>query len=215
MSRPTIDATSFAGRKVLFVMAAEAEYGAELRKRFTALITGVGPVEAAISLTANLCALEAKKALPDLIVSLGSAGSRVLEEGEIYQVSDVSYRDMDATALGFDKGVTPFRNEPAVIPLPYVLPELPRASLSSGANVVSGFGYDGILAQMVDMETFSHVRVASEFSIPVIGLRGISDGKSDVTEMAHWTAGLEALDRRLAAAVDKLAHAIESGAIPA
>lgn len=210
----TVEPTRFAGRDILFVMAAELEYGRHLRERFIPLMTGVGPVEAAISLTANLTALAAADKLPSTIVSLGSAGSRVLDQGEVYQVIDVSYRDMDASALGLEKGVTPFLDKPARLVLPYVIPGLPRASLSSGGNVVSGFGYDGILAQMVDMETYSVVRVADRFGIPVIGLRGIFDGHAELTEMNHWSASLEDLDRKLAEAVDMMAAAVEGEALP-
>ncbi len=32
-------------RRILFVMAVEAEYGPELARRFETLFTGVGPVE--------------------------------------------------------------------------------------------------------------------------------------------------------------------------
>lgn len=214
MTGTTVEPTIVAGRDILFVMAAELEYGRHLRERFTPLMTGVGPVEAAISLTANLTALAAAGKLPSTIVSLGSAGSRVLDQGEVYQVIDVSYRDMDASALGLEKGVTPFLDKPARLVLPYVIPGLPRASLSSGGNVVSGFGYDGILAQMVDMETYSVVRVADRFGIPVIGLRGIFDGHAELTEMNHWSASLEDLDRKLAEAVDMMAAAVEGEALP-
>jgi len=214
MTGTTVEPTRFAGRDILFVMAAELEYGRHLRERFIPLMTGVGPVEAAISLTANLTALAAADKLPSTIVSLGSAGSRVLDQGEVYQVIDVSYRDMDASALGLEKGVTPFLDKPARLVLPYVIPGLPRASLSSGGNVVSGFGYDGILAQMVDMETYSVVRVADRFGIPVIGLRGIFDGHAELTEMNHWSASLEDLDRKLAEAVDMMAAAVEGEALP-
>ena len=40
-----------AGKRVLFAMAADAEYGPHLKAIFTPLMTGVGPVEASISLT--------------------------------------------------------------------------------------------------------------------------------------------------------------------
>ncbi|WP_258801708.1 hypothetical protein [Halomonas sp. DQ26W] len=40
--------TVLGGRSILFVMAADAEYGPHLKQRFTPLITGVGPVEAAV-----------------------------------------------------------------------------------------------------------------------------------------------------------------------
>ena len=62
--------------RILYVMAAEAEYGARLRARIRPLITGVGPVEAAISTTMTLFAHEAAGERPDLVVSLGSRRMR-------------------------------------------------------------------------------------------------------------------------------------------
>ena len=52
------------------------------------------------------------------------------------------------------------------------------------------------------------------FGIPVIGLRGISDGHAELTEMNHWSASLEDLDRKLAEAVDMMAAAVEGEALP-
>ena len=63
---------------VLCVMAAPAEYGAHLQARIRPLMTGVGPVEAAVSLTAALARLEMRGGLPDLVLSLGSCGSPTL-----------------------------------------------------------------------------------------------------------------------------------------
>lgn len=99
---------SVAGKSILFVMAAEAEYGPFLRSRIEPLMTGVGPVEAAIALSKTLARLDAVDELPDLVVSLGSAGSAKLEQTEIYQVTSVSYRDMDASPLGFERARHPF-----------------------------------------------------------------------------------------------------------
>jgi adenosylhomocysteine nucleosidase len=203
------------GRSVLFAMAVEAEYGPHLKKRFQPLITGVGPVEAAISVTAALAELEAADRLPSLLVSLGSAGSRVLDHAEVYQVSEVSYRDMDASPLGFDKGVTPFLDLPAVLPMPLVVPGLKRAGLSTGGGVISGIGYDAVLAEMVDMETYAVVRAAARFSIPVVALRGISDGRAELRQMSDWTEYLHVVDEKLAWAVDRMAEAIEDGRLPA
>src|SRR5690606_29801486 len=98
----------FGGLAVLFVMATEHEYGPHLKQRIDPLITGVGPVEAAASAGATLAALAHRNALPDLVFTLGSAGSRTLEHAEIYQVKSVAYRDMDCTVLGFERGRTPF-----------------------------------------------------------------------------------------------------------
>ena len=205
--------TQLAGFRVLFVMAAEAEYGPHLQKRFVPLMTGVGPVEAAVQLAAALAALEATDQLPDLIVSLGSAGSRKLEQTEVYQAVSVAYRDMDASALGFQKGVTPFLNLPASIPLPLRIPGIPEATLSTGGNIVSGKGYDAIDADMVDMETYAVLRACQHFGRPLIALRGISDGAAELTHVGDWTEYLHVVDEKLARAVDLLELAISRGQI--
>ena len=207
----TYEMKSIAGKTVLFVMAADAGYGVFLRTRISPLMTGVGPVEAAVVLTKELSRLSSHDDLPDLVVSLGSAGSATLEQAEIYQVSAVSYRDMDASAFGFEKGKTPFLDLPVSVELPLRIPGIPAASLSTGANVVSGAAYQSIDAQMVDMETFAVLRACQSFGIPLIGLRGISDGRHDVNHIDDWTQYLHVIDKKLALAVDSLQTALEDG----
>ena len=201
------------GLPVLFVMAAQAEYGPALQARITPVMTGIGPVEGAVSLTAALSALAARHELPALVVSLGSAGSRSLVQGEVYQASSVSWRDMDASALGFEKGRTPLLDLPAEVTLVEPVPGLPQARLSTGGNVVSGAAYDAIDADMVDMETWAHMRAAARFGLPLLGLRGISDGAEELRGYSDWTALLGVIDTRLAEAVDRLEAALAVGMI--
>lgn len=205
---------------VLPVMAAPAEYGEHLRARIDPLMTGIGPVEGAVALTATLARLEARGEAPDLILSLGSCGSRVLDHATVYQASSVAYRDMDASALGFEKGVTPLLEMPAVLPLPCPIPGVPTARLSTGGNVVSGAAYDAIDAEMVDMETWALVRAAQTFGMPLVALRGVSDGKAELTGLHDWTSTLHLVDENLARAVDGLIavltdHGLSALEIPA
>ncbi|MER8447931.1 5'-methylthioadenosine/S-adenosylhomocysteine nucleosidase [Mesorhizobium sp. M1066] len=201
------------GKDVLFVMAAQAEYGPHLKQLFTPLMTGVGPVEAGVRLGAELSWLKSQKALPDLVVSLGSAGSRTLEQTEIYQAVSVSYRDIDASPLGFEKGATPFLDLPVTVPLPFKIPEIRQATLSTGAAIITGAAYDAVSADMVDMETFACLRACQLFDIPLIGLRGISDGAADLRHVGDWTEYLEVIDEKLADAVMRLERAIGDGAL--
>jgi len=198
------------GLCVLYVMAVDAEFGPHLRTRIKPLLTGVGPVEAAIVLTETLSGLRSEGETPDLVISLGSAGSSTLKQTEVYQASSVSYRDMDASALGFEKGRTPFLDLPAEISLPRHIPGLPTARLSTGANVVSGPAYDGIAADMVDMESFAHLRACQRFDIELIALRGISDGTDTLEHINDWTQYLHIIDEKLTSAVDVLETAINT-----
>jgi adenosylhomocysteine nucleosidase len=195
---------SASGKRVLFAMATHAEYGPYLMKQFDPIFTGVGPVEAAVLLTAALSALHSKNELPDIIVSIGSAGSRNLAQGEVYQATRVAYRDMDASAIGFEKGKTPFLDLEAQVKLPHNIDGIKTATLSTGAGVVSGRGYDAIAEDMVDMETFAHMRACDHFGVQLIALRGISDGAEELQHYGSWADALPALDKHLAAAVDLL-----------
>jgi adenosylhomocysteine nucleosidase len=192
-------------KAVLFVM--------HLKALFTPVMTGVGPVEAAVQLTATLAGLVLDGRKPDLVVSLGSAGSAILEQAEVYQAISVSYRDMDASAFGFPKGTTPFLDLPAVVPLDVRISGVKQATLSTGANVVSGAAYATIEADMVDMETFAILRACMNFDIPLIGLRGISDGKAEVNHIDDWTEYLHVIDEKLADAVGAMIAAIEAGTL--
>ncbi|MCD2185153.1 5'-methylthioadenosine/S-adenosylhomocysteine nucleosidase [Rhizobium sp. GN54] len=201
------------GKRLLYVMAVDAEYGEHLRARITPMMTGIGPVEAAVQVTRALARLEARDRLPDLVVSLGSAGSARLEQTGVYQASSVSYRDMDASPLGFEKGATPLLDLPVVVPMTLEVPGIATARLSTGANIVSGAAYDGIDADMVEMETFAVLRACQAFGVPLIGLRGISDGKAELTHVSDWTEYLHVIDRKLADAVAQLEQAVSDGAL--
>jgi adenosylhomocysteine nucleosidase len=179
-----------AGLPVLFVMATDHEYGPHLQKLITPLITGVGPVEAAAATGAALA-------------GLAQAG--------VYQIASVAHRDMDASALGFAPGVTPFLGEPAVAEIAARIPGVPAASLSTGANIVSGAAYDAIAADMVDMESYAVHRAARRFGLPIVGLRGISDGRADLTGLHDWTEYLHILDEKLAAILEALPGHVASG----
>lgn len=195
---------------ILYLMAATAEFGPHLQARIAPVMIGVGPVEAAIAATRALASMEQNP--PRLVVLLGSAGSRKLEPCGLYQASSVSYRDMDASPLGFPRGQTPFLDLPPVLPLPTIA-GLPVASLSSGGNIVSGAAYDGIDADMVDMESYAVLRACQAFGVKLLVLRGISDGAYELGGLTDWTTYLDVIDQKLARAIDLIERALASGEI--
>jgi adenosylhomocysteine nucleosidase len=199
---------------ILYVMADRQEYGPALEARFAPLFTGVGPVEAAVAVGARLAVLDAAGQLPKLVVSLGSAGSRQLRQLGVYQAASIAYRDMDASALGFERGETPFLGLPPALTYGLLrVPGIPAATLSTGGNVVSGKDYDFIDADMVDMESYAALRACQRFGVPLIVLRGISDGTSELREVEDWARYLHIVDERLAEAVGRLEAAFAEGTL--
>ncbi|WP_374045080.1 hypothetical protein [Geobacter sp. AOG2] len=75
--------------------------------------------------------------------------------------------------------------------------------------MISGEPYYNIKADMVDMETFSAWRACQKFSVPMIGIRGVSDGKKELACPADWEKHLD----KLCQAVDKLEAAINIGSL--
>ena len=117
----------------------------------------------------------------------------------------------EGSPLGFERGVTPFLDEPAVISIEHRIPGIPEATLSSGANIVSGAAYDLVGSDMVDMETYSVLRAARRFRLPMIGLRGITDGRTELTGLHDWPEYLHTVDEKLAAALDLFQMHVKSG----
>lgn len=198
---------------ILHVMATTHEYGPALRARIVPVVTGVGPVEAALGLTEALTRRAVADDLPGLVVALGTAGSSKLAPCGVYQAVSVSWRDVNASALGFPAGVVPFLDQPATLPLGPFIPDIPRATLSTGADIVSGAGYGRIAEDMVDMETYAYKRVCQRYGVPLISLRGISDGDTELGELTDWTRYLDVIDAALASIVDRLAALHTSGGL--
>ena len=61
------------------------------------LYTGVGKINAAISITQYL----SKRIIPEYVINYGTAGSKTIEVGKIVDCTKFIQRDMDATGLGF------------------------------------------------------------------------------------------------------------------
>ena len=61
------------------------------------------------------------------------------------------------------------------------------------------------------METFAVLRACMQFNVPLVALRGISDGKEELRQLSDWTDYLGVVDEKLAAAVDLIEAAMRSG----
>jgi adenosylhomocysteine nucleosidase len=57
------------------------------------------------------------------------------------------------------------------------------------------------------------LRACQRFKVPLIALRGISDGDEELGHLDDWTRYLHVVDEKLAHAVDLLEAAIAAGAL--
>ena len=84
-------------------------------------------------------------------------------------------------------------------------------ALTLPAETLAESAYRAIEADMVEMETFAILRACMSFGIPLVGLRGVSDGKAEVHHIDDWTEYLHVIDERLAEAVRALEQALSEG----
>ena len=91
----------------LIVCALADEFNIETEIFFSLLYTGVGKVNAAISLTEYILLNEK----PSYVINYGTAGSKRIKVGRIVDCTKFIQRDMDASKLGFDLFETPFEDK--------------------------------------------------------------------------------------------------------
>jgi adenosylhomocysteine nucleosidase len=172
------------------------------------IYTGVGKVNATMALTRRLT----QGPLPELVLNLGSAGAHQRPTGAhqrptgaIVACTQFIEHDMDATALGFHWGQTPFEDAIEIdSPLP---PEwqqlnLPEAVCHSGDRFVTEphafFEFD-----VVDMEGYALAKVCQAFNVPFVSLKFITDG-ADGQAATDWPEALAQASRGLAAVLARI-----------
>jgi adenosylhomocysteine nucleosidase len=142
----------------LVVMALEIEaQGLFAREGVPVLYTGVGKVNAAVSLTRRLMHYRAAGIEPPLVLNLGTAGSRHFPTGALVACHEFVQRDMDVSALGFAVGHTPYEELPAKLEFPPLFAHLPAGVCGSGDSFETGA--PRLACEVVDMEGYALAKV--------------------------------------------------------
>jgi adenosylhomocysteine nucleosidase len=160
------------------------------------LFTGLGKINASYQLTKHLA-----QHRPGIIINLGSAGSSVFQQGDIICCTKFIQRDMDATALGFEKYKTPFSPEEPVFSYGIEIKDLPEGICGSGDSFDIAHGSKPY--NVVDMEAYALALVAKSENIPFLCLKHITDG-ADEEAAANWEAALAQTPLRLKEIIDRL-----------
>lgn len=160
------------------------------------LYTGVGKVNAAMTLARRLAAARQSGQKLPAVVNFGSAGSRRHATGTLVACTRFHQRDMDASGLGFPPGTTPYEEMPAVLDYPNPFPDLPEASCGSGDSFETG--ERAATWDVVDMEAYALAKVCRVEGIAFACAKFVSDG-ADHAAAGDWQANLHrAADQFLA-----------------
>lgn len=181
--------------KPLYIFALPQEAG-EVFQNENVLFCGVGKVNAAYALSKQIA-----KSRPSIVINLGSAGSPTFLKDTVVCCTQFVQRDMDVTALGFEKYQTPFANDPVAVEH--------GLKLSSVEQGICGTGDNFEIAHMtntydvIDMEAYSLAVVCQREKVPFLCLKYITDG-ADGNAATDWNTALDKAAHKLKATIDRI-----------
>jgi adenosylhomocysteine nucleosidase len=189
-------------KNILLVMALPQENVGNRLDQFglPILYTGVGKINAAIKLSEAL----SKTREECIVINLGSAGSHQYNAGETLCITRFFQHDMDATALGFDLGQTPFEEEPHITNgLP--VPGMKEATCFTGDRFVTDRHPD-LTFDVIDMEAYALAKTCRHHNAKFIALKFITDGANGQAAK-DWSESLNLATEHLSNALgETLAH---------
>jgi adenosylhomocysteine nucleosidase len=173
---------------ILVVMALEIEaQGVFERAGVSVLYCGVGKVNAAMALMRELSQYRAVGAHLPRVVNFGTAGSQHFPTGALVGCHRFVQRDMDASALGFPLGHTPFEHLPAQLQFPAMFPELPQGLCGSGDSFQTGAS--ALHCEVVEMEAYALAKVCQAEGAVFGCAKFITDG-ADHAAADDWQSNL-------------------------
>jgi adenosylhomocysteine nucleosidase len=188
--------------EILIVMALPRESRGLLeRAGANVLYTGVGKVNAALTLARRLAEIRMSGAAQPLVVNLGTAGSRSVAAHEFVACARFSQRDMDVSGLGFAAGVTPFDDTAPVIEFPPLFTHLRQLTCSTADSFATHL--HEIDGDVVDMEAFALARVCIAEKARFACAKYVTDG-ADSNSAAHWEAALDNAARSFASLYESI-----------
>ncbi|MBD3816475.1 MAG: 5'-nucleosidase [Halothiobacillus sp.] len=159
-------------KNILLVMALPQENVGNRLDQFglPILYTGVGKINAAIKVGEILSRTNEEY----IVINLGSAGSHQYPAGETLCITRFFQHDMNATALGFDPGQTPFE-EDTHITGSLTIPGIKQATCFTEDSFVTERHPD-LSLEVIDMEAYSLAKTCRHHNAEFIALNFITDG---------------------------------------
>ena len=178
---------------LLVVMALPLESRDAFRQAgIRVLYTGVGKVNSTHALTRRLTEYRCVNGSLPVVVNFGTAGSRTFAPGTLVSCHTFVQHDMDVTALGFPRGVTPYDDTPTVLEFSPAFGDIPHGACASGDTFATDL--PGIPCHVIDMEAYALAKVCRLEGARFISIKYITDsldGNSNVewTRRAAFAAG--------------------------
>lgn len=173
---------------LLVVMALPIEsQGVFEREQVPVLFTGLGKVNAALTLAGALAVERARGRPMPRVVNFGTAGSRHFKTGMLVGCHRFVQRDMDVSALGFPLGHTPFEHLPAQLEFSPLFPQLPAGLCGSGDSFETGAAR--LHCDVIDMEAYALAKVCRIEGAAFGCAKYITDG-ADHSAASDWQSNL-------------------------
>ncbi|MCC6597987.1 MAG: nucleosidase [Alphaproteobacteria bacterium] len=168
---------------LVFAMKEESQ---DVFDDYDVLHTGIGKVNAAFGLMQRL-----RAGRPSLVINMGTAGSRRHAGGTLVNPTRFIQRDMDVTALGFEKFKTPFSDDPLTLEHGNRIEGLQDGLCGTGDSFDASEAASAF--DVVDMEAYALALICKREAIPFLCLKYVSDGADseacgDWHEALHHTA---------------------------
>jgi len=183
-------------RPILLVLALEQENHQQKLDKFAdeILYTGVGKINATFALTQKLLQMPVKP----LVINVGSAGSHSFNAGMVVCITEFIQRDMDARAMGFALGQTPFEAHSAIT-YGIAVNDLPLATCFTGDSFVTE-AHPHFHLEVIDMEAYALAKVCQRLDVPFLCLKFITDG-ADGEAADDWQQAVKLSAMQLSAAL--------------
>lgn len=165
-------------RKNVLLAFAMKEEAADAFQDYNCIFTGVGKVNATHALMKGIAQFQ-----PEMIINLGTAGSTTFNRGTVVCCTNFIQRDMEVSALGFEKFQTPFESIPIVLNNGIEVENLPQGTCGSGDQFE--MEHTNSEYQVIEMEAYALAKVALIENIPFLCLKYISDG-ADGNAVDDW-----------------------------
>ena len=188
--------------KILTLFALQDETQG-LFDNFNITYTGVGKVNASYVITKAIYMER-----PDIIINMGTAGSKKFNYGDIVLCNKFIQRDMNATAFGYKPFETPAEDTPQILAYSSHI-AIEKSVIFNGIGICgTGDSFETNITgneeyNVVEMEAYSFAKIAKVENIPFICVKFVSDG-ADGNAPKNWTESLAVGAKKMRKVYDKV-----------